>query len=271
MSHRSLLQVVPLIVLLLVFPLPGSAAPKPCPTNPPLPRCTPWSSQGFQHPGIYHDCASLERLQANYQSRKWAYLYSLNFSSTSIGLAALRPNATWAMQGPFPSVVWAGADGHNIPLQNDGKSAYGLTLGWFATGEPLWLSRALHIILSWAQTLVYLNEQIQGGEGLAYMTASAEILRASAGQSGWSRENTTAYLAMIERIIAPWNETTGLTSDSFFMNQGFYGNGGAMAVAVFSNNRSMYQDMLYHASVGANPDPTLDYAIPIQVRERKGG
>lgn len=95
------------------------------------------------------------------------------------------------------------------------------------------------------------------------MTATAETIRASSNHSGWSSADTTTYLGMIERIIAPWNQSQGLTSDTFFMNQCFCGNGGAMNVAVFSNNRSMYERMVYQASIDANPDPSIDYAIPL--------
>ncbi|KAJ4212841.1 hypothetical protein NW759_011482 [Fusarium solani] len=169
------------------------------------------------------------------------------------------------MAGPFGTVSWAGGDGHNIPLQQDGKNAYYLTLAWYATGTEIWLTRAKNTILAWGSTLKDLNEHIQGGEGLAYMTAAAEILRASASDSGWSSENTKTYLGMIDRISAGWNETRGLVGPNFFMNQGAYGNSGAMNVAVFSDNRDLYEDMVYHATVGANPDPSIDYAIPIQI------
>lgn len=261
----ALLQFFCLSLLSTLLPLQASArsvypAPK---AGGGLPRCASSRSNGFNHPGIYHDCSSLDRLQTNYQSKKSAYVEAL--ASTIARESSLQDNANWTMFGPFYEVNWAGEDGHNIPLQRDGKSSYMLTLGWYATGNPLWLSRAKEIILAWGTTLRILNEQIQGGEGLAYMTASAEILRATSAHSGWSKENTTAYLTMIEAIIAPWNETEGLTRNNFFMNQGFYGNSGAMAAAVFSENRTMYEDMIYHASVGANPDPTIDYAIPIQV------
>ncbi|KAL6352113.1 hypothetical protein LRP88_14555 [Fusarium phalaenopsidis] len=169
------------------------------------------------------------------------------------------------MAGPFETVSWAGGDGHNIPLQQDGKNAYSLTLAWYATGKGIWLTRAKNTILAWGSTLKDLNEHIEGGEGLAYMTAAAEILRASASASGWSSENTKTYLGMIDRISAGWNETRGLVRTDFFMNQGAYGNSGAMNVAVFSDNRDLYEDMVYHATVGANPDPSIDYAIPIQI------
>lgn len=228
-----------------------------------LQHCKSWNELGFQHPGIYHDCRSLNRIQRNHQRGKSPYRDALKNATSH--LPALQPNGSWEMQGPYETVSWAGSDGHNIPLQTDGKSAYALTLGWYATGQPLWLSRAKQIILAWGNTLTTLNEQIQGGEGLAYMTAAAEIMRASSNHSGWSSADTTTYLGMIDRIIAPWNQSEGLTSDTFFMNQGFYGNGGAMNVAVFSNNRSMYDRMVYQASIGANPDPSIDYAIPLEV------
>lgn len=229
-----------------------------------LPSCESWTSNGFHHPGIYHDCKSLGRIQKNYQSGKWAYVAALE---SVVARANALSNDSWAMAGPFEEVNWAGGDGHNIPLQNDGKSAYMLTLGWYATGNTAWLERAKHVVLEWASTLRILNEQIQGGEGIAYITATAEILRATAKDSGWSRENTETYLTMIKSIAAPWTETQGLTRNDFFMNQGCYGNNGAMTLAVFSENWTLYEDMVHHATVGDNPDPTIDYALPIQVRK----
>lgn len=228
-----------------------------------LPKCVSRPASGFHHPGIYHDCKSLDRIQKNYQSGKSAYVDALESSASR--LPALQPNSTWEMEGPFETLLFAGEDEHNIPLQNDGKSAYALTLGWYATGDDLWLSRAKEIIAAWSSTLKVLNEHIQGGEGMAYMTAAAEILRALSAFSGWQKSDTAEYLDMIQRIIAPWTEGDGLTRNDFFMNQGFYGNGGAMNIAVFSDNRTLYDDMVHHATVGDNPDPTLDYAIPIQV------
>jgi hypothetical protein len=228
-----------------------------------LPSCKSSTSGGFKHPGIYHDCDSLDRIQNNYQGGKPAYSKALENAVSR--LPALQPDETWEMDGPYETVAWAGEDGHNQLLMNDGKSAYALTLGWYATGNELWLSRAKQIVLGWAFTLKDLNDHIQGAEGMSYMTAAAEILRASASDSGWTKSNTENYLDMIDRITSLWNETRGLVRPDLFMNQGAYGNSGAMAVAVFSEDRTMYDKMVFHATVGAHPDVTLDYAIPIQV------
>ncbi|KAL2202161.1 chondroitin AC/alginate lyase [Sarocladium strictum] len=229
-----------------------------------LPCCKSTKSEnGFYHPGIYHDCKSLQRIQDNYQSGKWAYVHALDLVIDRA--ASLQLNQSWEMAGPFEEVNWAGGDGHNIPLQEDGKAAYMLTLGWYATGNKEWLSRAYHIIHEWSTTLRILNEHIQGGEGLAYMTASAEILRATSPDSGWTDEDTENMNAMITSIIEPWTELEGLTRINFWMNQGWYGNNGAMTVAVFSENRTLYEKMVHQATVGSHPIPSLDYAIPLQI------
>jgi hypothetical protein len=110
-----------------------------------------------------------------------------------------------------------------------------------------------------------LNEHIQGGEGLAYITASAEILRATAKHSGWTTQDTEDMKVMITSISAPWTEVEGLTRINFFMNQGWYGNNGAMTIAVFGENRTLYEKMIHQATVGSNPIPSLDYAVPRQI------
>ncbi|VUC23279.1 unnamed protein product [Clonostachys rosea] len=231
-----------------------------------LPCCKSTLSAGFKHPGIYHDCDSLNRIQDNYQSGKAPYVKALDDAISR--LPALQGDGTWDMDGPFETVAWAGDDGHNIPLMNDGKSAYALTLGWYATGNSTWLSRAKNVILSWGSTLKDLNDHIQGGEGLAYMTAAAEILRASEG-SNWTNSDTNTYTQMIDRITGLWNETRGLVRPDLFLNQGAYGNSGAMAVAVFAGLQDIFDDMIYHATVGANPDSSIDYAIPLEISGKR--
>lgn len=57
------------------------------------------------------------------------------------------------MSEPYVEVIWAGDDGHNIPLQTDGKSAYIMTLGWYATGNTTWLDRSLTVIRAWSTQL----------------------------------------------------------------------------------------------------------------------
>ncbi|KAJ5901533.1 hypothetical protein N7495_002061 [Penicillium taxi] len=242
-------------ILHLVFALAGSTVA--------LPKCESWTEDGFKHPGIYHNCTSLDRIQTNYNGDSSAYADALTSSQSR--LSALQESDTWEMSGPYESVNWAGGDGHNIPLQTDGKSAYALTLGWYATGNSLWLSRAKEIVLAWGSTLKDLNEQIQGGEGIGYMTAAAEILRATASDSGWSSENTTTWLTMIDTVTSTWNSSYGIARNDFFMNQGCYGNNGAMSLAVFSNNRTLYDEMVRQATIGENPDSSIDYAIPLQM------
>lgn len=178
---------------------------------------------------------------------------------------ALRHSESWVMQGPFEGVNWAGGDGHNIALQNDGKLAYMLTLGWYATGNSTWLERGRHIVHEWPTTLRVLNEHIQGGEGLVHLTAPAEILRATSKRSSWTESDLAKYSRMIDNIVVPWSETEGLTRNYFFMNQGFYGNNGAMTVAVFSESRILYDKMVHRATVDSNPIPSLDYAILLQI------
>jgi hypothetical protein len=250
---RPLLSTLLLASAALAHPLTSRAA---------LPTCTQTTSNCFTHPGIYHSCTSLNRIQSQISAGLSPFTDAL---TSIISKCNFLKSSTWSMSGPYAEVIWAGDDGHNIPLQTDGKAAYIMTLGWYATGNSTWLDRSLTIIRAWSTTLNYLNDQIQGGEGMAYMTAAAEILRASPA-SGWTSTDTANYLAMFERIRAqPWTDNDGLSGAAFFMNQGAYGNSAVMALAVFAEDAELYNTMVHQATVGDHPNITLDYAISIQI------
>src|SRR5687768_7611339 len=110
-SHQlASIRVLGYLVLLLLLST-TSASPS-WEAKPRLPKCkSSKSSNGFHHPGIYHDCRSLDRIQHNYQSGKWAYTEALNLVVART--PSLQKNESWEMQGPFYEVNWAGGDGHN--------------------------------------------------------------------------------------------------------------------------------------------------------------
>ncbi|VUC35190.1 unnamed protein product [Clonostachys rosea] len=230
-----------------------------------LPSCTQSTGSGFTHPGIYHDCNSLDRIQKQYSE-------GLEPFKTSFDMVVDRSDTpyltseTWTSEGPFETVIFAGKDGHNIPLQDDGKAVYISTLGWYATGNSTWLSRALTTIRGWSSTLTYMNDHIQGAEGLGYMTAAAEILRATSDFSGWGQNDTDQYNSMIDSVIAntPWNATNGPTRSNLFFNQGVYGNSGVMAVAVFAENAELYNQMVKQTTECVSNNPNVDPGLPCQ-------
>lgn len=230
-----------------------------------LPKCTQSNGDLFTHPGIYHNCASLDRIQSQLAQGLEPFKTALDMT-VQRGDTPFLKSSTWTAAGPFATVLFAGEDGHNIPLQSDGKAAYISTLGWYATGNSTWLSRSLSTIRAWSNTLVYMNEHIQGAEGMGYMTAAAEILRATAPYSGWGQNDTDQYNTMIHTVIAntPWNQTNGPTRGDRFFNQGVYGNSGVMATAVFAEIPDLYNQMVRQTTQCISTNPNVDPGLPCQ-------
>ncbi|KAI5843892.1 hypothetical protein DFP73DRAFT_631996 [Morchella snyderi] len=90
-----------------------------------LPTCTQTTSLnvGFTHPGIYHSCASLNRIQSQISAAPPFPPFTDAPTSVTSKSNFLKSSA-WSMSGPYAEVVFGGNDGHNIPLQPDGKAAY---------------------------------------------------------------------------------------------------------------------------------------------------
>jgi hypothetical protein len=130
-----------------------------------LPRCIQSKGSLFTHPGIYHDCASLDRIQSQHTQGLEPFKTTLDMT-VQRGDTPILKSSTWTAAGPFATVLFGGDDGHNIPLQSDGKAACISTLGWYAAGNTTWLSRSLSTIRAWSSNLVYMNEHIQGAEGM---------------------------------------------------------------------------------------------------------
>ncbi|KAH7368779.1 hypothetical protein B0T11DRAFT_67329 [Plectosphaerella cucumerina] len=224
------------------------------------PECNETISGGFRHPGIFHTCEDLVRMQTKVWAGEepWTTAFGRAFNQSLVGLDV--PNVgAYHIRGPLPALPF-GEDAWSSNFTVDAQYAYLNTVAYFVTGHPFHRQRALHAVRRWLTTLDLLEEYIRGGAGLRYLTAACEILR-STKSSVWTDADTKLYHDFAARVRANWDSTNGMARPDLFFNQGAYANGGAMAMAVFIEDADLFRQMVFQATVGANPLPHIDYSI----------
>lgn len=221
------------------------------------PVCNETIIGGFRHPGIFHTCEDLTRMQTKVWAGEepWTTAFGRAFNQSLDGLD-LAPE--FHIRGHLPELPF-GEDNWSSNFTVDAQYAYLNTVAYFVTGHPFHRQRALHATRRWMASLY-----IRGGAGLRYLTAACEILR-STNSSIWTDADTLLYHDFAGRVRSNWDSTNGLARPDLFFNQGIYANGGAMAMVVFLGDVDLYSQIVYQATVGANPLPHIDYAIRRQI------
>ncbi|VUC23278.1 unnamed protein product [Clonostachys rosea] len=219
---------------------------------------------GFTHPGIFHSCEDLTRAQTKVWAGEepWTTAFGRMFNQSLYAVSTIGTNA-YNIRGPLPKLPY-GQDAWSSNFSVDCQYAYLNALAYFITGHPFHRERVLHTARRWLTELDLLEEYIRGGNGLRYLSAACEIMR-SITTSWWTEEDTLLYHKFATRVRQNWDETNGMARPDLFFNQGAYANGGALAMAIFLGDLKLYQQIIQQVTVGRNPDPTIDYAIGMQI------
>jgi hypothetical protein len=156
-------------------------------------------------------------------------------------------------------------EGHYHPFEYDATAAYQNALMWSITGNLAYATTAINIINGWATTLTSYDPtgDITSYDVSLKMSAAAEILRYEPG-SGWTSTNTTNLTNMLMQKLYPAliNSSGGMVADDG--NQGIGSMKGLMAIAIFTENRTLYNQAiaLYEGSGNAiSPCPALTFYV----------
>ncbi|WP_217576575.1 alginate lyase family protein [Streptomyces sp. GbtcB7] len=193
----------------------------------------------FAHPGITFDKADLNRLKKNLTKEPWK-------SSYAGLLADSRSSLGYAMQGPFAE-VGRNADVHRSAYENDMQAVYGLTLRGYLSGKTAYSAKATKIMTSWCRTQTKWSgaeASFTIGDYAIRAIAAADVLRATF--SGWTATDTKVCQKNFNDVYWP-QLGVGLGasgSGSHLLNagQGALGLQGAMAIAVFNDDRVKFNE-----------------------------
>lgn len=204
---------------------------------------------GFVHPGIDLTLADLDWVKAKVLAGEepWAgYAEELKGSSRSeLYKSANGPLAF--VPEPSSRVIRGAYGSIDIGSSQWGASSgmvYSCAVLWYITGEEAYAKKAIEIIDAWSRKLRSFDENdtklIIGLDGQAFCNA-AEILRYT--YPGWSEEDTESVNTLLMEILFPYirfysSEANGNWDGSILHT--------ILSFAVFTDNREMFDNAVYH-------------------------
>ena len=128
--------------------------------------------------------------------------------------------------------------------QDDGHAAWVLTIKWVASGDPKYAQGAIRIIDAWTSTVKSAQAAgtMRNGLGGNQMANAAEILaHGFNGSAGWPTENVARAQHWFKEVLYPCVSTGPMRS----ANWGTSCIAGCMAMAIFCDDRTMFNDTVY--------------------------
>ena len=210
-------------------------------------------ARDFVHPGLLHSQEDLNRMKQLVIDRVYPAMGSFQLLCEQPGA-----KADYVVKGPFEHMARDGQyAATKAPGESDCNAAYYNALMWNITKEKAHADKAMEILRGYATTL----KQIHGHDaplcaGLQgfMLVNSAELMRYTYRQeeyaNGWSAADTRLVEKMFRHVFLPVLTTFVEAAPYANGNWGASVNKMRMAIAVFTNDESLYDasvDFFYHS------------------------
>ena len=195
--------------------------------------------QAFVHPGLEMNRADLEfmKQQVALGKQPWkdAFIQLQKDSPIDFEIKTF-PHI---IRGPYGKPNIGGND-----LRNGANKAYDYALLWYLTGNKQYAQKSIEIIRKWSESVWDFDENdaklLAGWTGSIFCNA-AEILRYS--DSGWSDNDTDRFSEMLMTVYFPllrfyYPEANGNWDGAIVRS--------LLAIAVFTNNKSLFDNAISH-------------------------
>jgi hypothetical protein len=183
------------------------------------------------HPGIFSTEADLERIRANVAAGKEPWKSAWEALEKTGPDENFQPHVTENLTNAYMT-------------QDQGHAAYILTIKWVASGDPKYAQAAIRIINAWSSTVKSAmgGGTMRNGIGGNQMANAAEILaHGFNGAAGWPAENVARAQKWFKEVLYPCVSTGKMRS----ANWGTSCLAGCMAMAIFCDDRTMFNDSAY--------------------------
>ena len=200
------------------------------------------------HPGCMFGKEDLDYLTMMAEKESASYYAFRTINSAKMG---------YIMEGPFETVGCENQN-HSVQYENDMTAVLHQSIQWYMTGYDQYAKNAMNILRAWATTHKYWDGptvHLIAGEWCMEMAAGAEILRSC--YPGWESDLNGILKDYFMNVI--W-ETIGGNKEKKTLevlhsaNQGAVEIRGALAIAVFLDDKEMFNNIidaaLYHPSAG---------------------
>ncbi|KUO19207.1 putative Ig domain-containing protein [Streptomyces dysideae] len=220
----------------------------------------------FAHPGLLHSRADLERMKSAVAEGR---------APIATGFAAMaadfRSQYTYGIRNTGQITTWGrGPTNWTRQAADDAAAAYHNALMWAVTGDVRHADKARDILDAWAASLTGItgaDGQLGAGIQGFKLVNAAEILRHS-GYDGWSAE-------AIRRCERSFTDVWYPALSGYCL----YANGNwdiaalrtILAIAVFCENRVMFEDALRFAAAGSGNGSVLNRIVTAAGQGQESG
>ena len=210
-------------------------------------------AQSFVHPGLLHSKEDLERMKKAVAEKQEPI-----YSGYQLFIQNPASQNTYKMQGPMAMVGRNPTIGQGT-YDNDANAAHQNAVMWAITGEKAYADKAIEIINGWSSTLKSITGRdavLMAGLGPFKMVNAAEIIRYT--NAGWPEAEIKQTEKHFKEVIYPV-----IKDFAPFAN----GNWDAaaiktvMAIAVFCNDRAMFESGLRYYVDGSGNGRLTNYII----------
>ncbi|MGI9243147.1 MAG: alginate lyase family protein, partial [Verrucomicrobiales bacterium] len=214
--------------------------------------CEAAADSAFIHPGLLHSQSDLERMRVAVTNQEGPI-----YSGFEVLERSPFAQSDYRRRGPFPEFGRAPTIRMD-EARSDGDAAYQNALMWAITGKQEHADKAIEIVNAWVGSLKKVTGidgvLAAGIEGFKYVNA-AELLRHT--DSGWPEPDAVRCERWFMDVWHPVIE-----------HYAYFANGNwetaalqtKMAIAVYSNNRRLFEETVRYAVAGAG-----NGSIPHQV------
>ncbi len=216
-------------------------------------------ARSFNHPGLLHTEASLERMQQLVSSA-----HPVAMGSYDQLLANPRSSADYQMRGPFDIIARDGEHRRTKgPSEDDFLAAYYNALLFSITQDEKHAQTSLAIIRAYTNRLNKIDGHdaplCAGLQGFILINA-CELLRY--GYGGWTKQDTRLTEQMFRRAFLPVLDEFDRQSPYANGNWGAAVNKMRMALAIYTNDRAQYERATHYYLQGADNGSLPNYIGP---------
>jgi len=211
--------------------------------------------QAFIHPGIDQQSKDLAAMKKKVLAgqQPWKDAYDRLKAATDTPFAV--KSHTHVLRGPYGKPNIGGDD-----LSKCANMAYNYALVWYITGDKAYAAKAINILNTWSPVLWDLD--YNDAKLLAAWTGhtlcnAAEILRYS--NAGWQQKDIASFTKMLTTVyyplMRPYYPQANGNWDGAIIHS-------IMAIAIFTDNRSLFNNALDHFKLARVNGSLFKYIYP---------
>jgi len=181
------------------------------------------------------------------------------FAGYQVFRAHPQSQASYRMRGPFEE-IGRNPTVHFQEFDQDANAAYQNAIMFAITGEPAHAEKAKEILNAWASTLKSISGAdavLMASLGPFKMVNAAEIIRYSG--AGWSEADAQRFERMCREALYPVLQDFALFANGNWDTAAIKT---VLAMAVFANDRAMYERALRYYVNGAGDGRLMNYIYP---------